>query len=412
MSILHNRFTVSAGLLSLVGLSLISTTTFADTGSNINSKSKSSEKQARVIAENADNERGKLSEARQFTSERVFVTQELNKEKTSASKTSAAKDKIIRAPERDNATGSLDFEISSAYATLIYDQDLDGYYSEFSVDFDADTNFTYADVFAELYLSLNGGPWELYHVTQVFEIQGWSYNDDYQVTTLLTEGYPPGSYDILIDLIDTYDNSLVATVSADTNYQLAELPLEDTSYENSVNYDSDVTLFNAEVQLLTDQDNDGFYRSYSLQFDADVDYGSTNIYAEIWIKDDTGVWTLETTTEVFNIDGNSTLDTYILETTLESGYATGYYDFKIDLYDASTDSFLTSSDNFDSQLAYVPLEDAASDVYVSTTTTVVTSTVSVESGGAGAAEIVTMLLLLTYLATGVYRSQRVLLTND
>lgn len=267
--------------------------------------------------------------------------------------------------------------------TLDYDQDLDGYYSEFTVNFDADTNYSYADVYAELYLSLNGGPWLRYHVTDVFEIQGWSYYDDYTVSTLLTEGYPPGSYDLLIDLIDTFDNSLVATISGDQLINMSNLPLEDLTYENSSSYSSSVKFFNAEIQLLTDQDNDGYYRSYSLQFDADVDAGSREIFAEIWMRDQTGTWQLETTTENILLQGNSTLDTYIIETILESGYATGYYDFKVDLFDATTSEFLTSSDDFDSQLSYVPLEDSEADTYVSQGTGTSVVSVSVESGGAG-----------------------------
>jgi hypothetical protein len=81
--------------------------------------------------------------------------------------------------------------------------------------------------------------------------------------------------------------------------------------------------------------------------------------------------------------------------TLESGYNTGYYDFKIDLYDTATGSFLNSSDAFDNKLAYVPLEDATRDVYTNNTTTIVSSTVSVESGGAGSMGFIITLLLVS-----------------
>jgi hypothetical protein len=354
-------------------------------------QSKSKEQQLRTLPEVSDY--GHLEQERTSSSQRILTKPEdvLDKE----AHTPVVAPKKLRDKDRANSKTSLDFGINYASVALLHDADLDGYYSEFELTFDADTNFTYADVFAELYLSLNGGPWELYHVTQVFEIEGWSDYDDYTVTTLLTEGYPPGDYDLLIDLIDTYDNSVVATLSADQSAALAYLPLEDTSYEDSINYYSSVSLFDANIQLLTDTDNDGFYRTYSLQFDADVEQGQREIFAEIWLRDDTGIWTLESTTENFWLDGLSTLDTYILEVTLESGYNTGYYDFKIDLYDTATGSFLNSSDAFDNKLAYVPLEDATRDVYTNNTTTIVSSTVSVESGGAGSMGFIITLLLVS-----------------
>ena len=360
--------------------------------------SKSTEKQLSNNEKMESIQRGKLATDRKANHVRLTIESETSKGETNAIESlTAAPEKKQRPADRELKSSSLDFSISDAWVDLLYDADFDGYYSEFRVTFDADTNFEYADVFAEMYVSFNGGPWELYHVTKVFEIQGYSYNDDYAVTTFLTSGYPPGSYDVLIDLIDTYDNSLVATLSADQDYDLVALPLEDTTYEDSVNYDSDVSIFDAEIQLLDDMDNDGFYRSYSIRFDADVDRGTTEVFAEIWSRDDSGEWFLEATTEDFYLDGNSTLDTYILETTLQSGYTTGYYDFKIDIFDSVTTQLLTSSDAFDGELSLVPLEDVPSDTVASTPPPVVTSTVVIESGGAGSMFGVIGLLLMTLL---------------
>lgn len=347
----------------------------ADTGSS----TKSAEWQHKDVSKQETLKRGAFASDRSADRKRIQIDPEIE----TLEKSSQQESKKIRPAERKQKSASHDFSFADAYVDLLYDEDYDGYYSEFRVTFDADTIFDYADVYAELYLSLNGGDWELYHVTEVFEIRGFSSYDDYSVATYLTGGYPPGNYDILIDLIDTYDNSYVATISADDLYSLSDQPLEDATYEDSVVYDSDVVIFDAEIQLLDDFDNDGYYRSYSLSFDADVNLGSTAIYAEIWSRDGTGEWYLETTTDDFIINGSSTLDTYILETTLQSGYATGYYDFKIDIFDSSTATFLTSSDAFDSQLSFVPLEDVSADTVPTTTTNVITSTVSVESGGAG-----------------------------
>jgi len=237
------------------------------------------------------------------------------------------------------------FYISSVDVSLYGDLDYDDYYSEFTVNFDVDTDYSSATVYALLYLSYEGGPWELYYETDDFNIYGWSSSDDLSVSTILTRGYPPGRYDVLIDLYDGYDNSLVATISSDDTYALADLYLEDTSYENTSDPNAVFSIFDASITLLSDNDDDGYYHSFSLQFDADVVSGEAQVYAEIWVRDASGDWQLDYTTEDFVIEGNSTLDTFILETQWESGYSPDYYDFRIELYDAFSYDLLATRES-------------------------------------------------------------------
>jgi len=69
--------------------------------------------------------------------------------------------------ERYSAPSSFDhydsFSIYNAASYLLDDIDSDGYYQSFSVTFDADfypiSYADYANVYAELYLSRDGGPW-------------------------------------------------------------------------------------------------------------------------------------------------------------------------------------------------------------------------------------------------------------
>ena len=287
-----------------------------------------------------------------------------------------------------------EFSLYAASVSLNIDQDGDGYYSDFSVRFDADTDFSYAYVFADLYLSRDGGPWELYYTTDVFEINGYSGSDVYKVRTLLTDGFPPGSYDVLIDLCDDYDGALVATLTPDDEYRLGYLPLEDLSYEDYTPSYSDYSIFDARVTLLVDQDNDGFYSSFSLQFDADVESGEAQVYAEIWIKDDSGYWQLDYSTDDFWIDGYSTLDTYITESELESGYATGYYDFRVDLYESDTGALVASTSSVNVDLSDVPLEDASRDTTSSNNNTGSGGGGSVSSGSGGGGSMGWLLLTL------------------
>lgn len=120
-----------------------------------------------------------------------------------------------------------DFWIYHADVELFYDDDLDGYFYGIDVLFDADTLYEVADVYAILYLSYGGGPWNEYAATDTFSLYGATSDDEYVVATELMSGYPTGSYDLLIELYDAFDGSFVAAMGPQDNSELSLLPLED-----------------------------------------------------------------------------------------------------------------------------------------------------------------------------------------
>ncbi|WP_299569794.1 choice-of-anchor H family protein [uncultured Shewanella sp.] len=132
--------------------------------------------------------------------------------------------------QQQSIIGYRDFDIYDAYSRIFDDFDEDGFYQTFSVTFDADVyGFTQgepANVYAELYLSRNGGPWEHYYSTEVFTIYGDATDDDYEVLTTLAQGYKTDYYDVLIDLYELGYEDIVATLSADESDGLYALPLE------------------------------------------------------------------------------------------------------------------------------------------------------------------------------------------
>ena len=167
-----------------------------------------------------------------------------------------------------NARGSFHhFDIFQAQSYLIKDQDHDGYYQEFTVTFDADVNSFEADVYAELYLSKNGGPWRHYYTTDVFTIFGDSNQDEYEVFTRLVDGYNPDEYDVLIDLYEVGYSDIVASFSADDTNNLYALPLESVYndsyhgadngnyYASSHGHGGSLSLFGLVIILVT-----GIYR--------------------------------------------------------------------------------------------------------------------------------------------------------
>jgi hypothetical protein len=127
------------------------------------------------------------------------------------------------------------FSIYSAYSELIVDIDEDGYYQSFSVTFDADVLSSMANeqavVYADLYLSQNGGPWVLYFSSDDFVITGEDSEDEFEVLTHLDSGYVADHYDVLIDLYEVGFSAVVATYSANNTNALYALPLESSDYD-------------------------------------------------------------------------------------------------------------------------------------------------------------------------------------
>jgi hypothetical protein len=138
-----------------------------------------------------------------------------------------------RRSEREKSSGgrsetpNTEFWFYAVDVELFADEDLDGYFYGIDLLFVADTIYERADVYAVLYLSREGGPWYEYAETDVFPLFGATSDDDFVVVSELLSGYPAGSYDILIELYDTWDDSFVADIGPETSPALSYLPLED-----------------------------------------------------------------------------------------------------------------------------------------------------------------------------------------
>lgn len=130
---------------------------------------------------------------------------------------------------RTQLVPNTDFWFYEADVELFRDADNDGYFAGIDLLFDADTFYSRAEVYAVVYLSYEGGPWTEYAETDDFVINGTSGSDEYVIVTDLVSGYPTGSYDILIELFDTWDGAFVADIGPESTSELAFLPLEDSN---------------------------------------------------------------------------------------------------------------------------------------------------------------------------------------
>ncbi len=187
----------------------------------------------RVILGDSDQ---KLNKALNTTRDAV-VTKKYQQVAKIASTNNTARN-IATMPNINNTSRSFsdgNFAIYEGYSQLIEDIDGDGYYQTFSVTFDADliTGYTHdvAVVYAELYLSENGGPWVHYYSTDSFVIQGESSDDEFEVYSTLEQGFSTNQYDILIDLYEEGYPNIIASYSSDDSNSLYGLPLESSDYD-------------------------------------------------------------------------------------------------------------------------------------------------------------------------------------
>jgi len=127
--------------------------------------------------------------------------------------------------------------INEAYfasVDLVLDGDFDGdgHYYVIDLEWDADTIFAAMDVYAVVWLSFEGGPWEEFITTDVYTLEGNSTLDFYRVESELQQGYPRGYYDVLLELYDPGSGLLLAEIGPVDTAALDELPLEDAGRDS------------------------------------------------------------------------------------------------------------------------------------------------------------------------------------
>jgi hypothetical protein len=124
-----------------------------------------------------------------------------------------------------------DHWVYDADAVLYDDFDADGYYRLISIRIDADTYFNLSYVYAVIYLSADGEWFEHFYTTEDFAINGATADDEYFVEVELLSGYPPGRYDVLIELYDADLGLYMDEFGPAQSAALELLPLEDAHFD-------------------------------------------------------------------------------------------------------------------------------------------------------------------------------------
>jgi len=111
---------------------------------------------------------------------------------------------------------------------------------------DVDTVFDTAYIYAKLYLSYEGGPWNFLAASDNHHIHFDSELDSFIIETELADGYPPGYYDVRIEIYDADFDEWLLSYGPYDDASLSALPLEDSYYDDN----DTVVIYPVETEII------------------------------------------------------------------------------------------------------------------------------------------------------------------
>ncbi len=165
---------------------------------------------------------------------------------------------------------------------------------------------------------------------------------------------------------------------------------------------NDISIYDASTLLLSDFNNDGFYHRFSVTIDADTIYNTAYIYVRLYLSFEGGSWNHYATSDNYHIYSDSETDAFVIETELADGFPPGYYDVRIELYNADDNHWLLSYGSYDdASLNALPLEDSYYDEQHENILIPVETVIVVDGHGHGGS--MSWLLLLLAAAIAAFR---------
>lgn len=125
--------------------------------------------------------------------------------------------------------------------SLSRDDNYNGYFHQLYVEFDADTEQAYRQVFAELSLTPDFGSEYVYYTSSVFELFRQSSEDWLGIDTVLQHRYPANFYLLTIRIYDANTGYLLAEASGYDLPELDGLTLEDYQRDQLVSSSVEVS---------------------------------------------------------------------------------------------------------------------------------------------------------------------------
>lgn len=268
-------------------------------------------------------------------------------------------------PTKSNKTKT-QVTVNNVWLTNEVDNDGDGYNSYLRLNFDLDVNREDStEVFvilgARVSDPLDTATYYLYFESVDFKISGTGSGDGKYISI----GSPNleismGAYDFLLEVyFSSNPNTRIAHASKTDDPDMGNIWIE----EASTDVLQELEIYDAYWTNGVDNDGDGYYSQQDLIVDVDVNFGSANIYLEIFVRPTgTTAYNLAATTNIFSITGNSSGDA--ISTTIYNG-SHDTYDFKIIAYFSGSSILEDEYDRFDdSDLGDVPFETVNEDPIV------------------------------------------------
>lgn len=270
-----------------------------------------------------------------------------------AAVTSKTRGQIVNNPNKTvNATVARALSSQSSYLTtpisvydvwfnMAVDTDGDGYYHQFEINFDVDTTRQSHSIY--VIGELNGLTRQTLFQTEPYTLNGNSGSDTYQLTALLTDGYPASQYELILTIYDAETQAPLLQYDGQDNSQLQQLFLEDSGQESA--QAAQLSLYEMSFELSDDRDQDGYYTTLRLAFDADAPGSQRWIYARISLIDGYGQWIEIHTTQPFAVTDYSSADRYATTIAMDYGINPEPYQLAVELYSAENHALLLSSNS-------------------------------------------------------------------
>lgn len=123
-------------------------------------------------------------------------------------------------------------------------------------------------------------------------------------------------------------------------------------------------IFDISINLTTDNDIDGHYSAFNVTLDVDTSFSARSVYAVLYLRQNNGPLLEYAVTGNFTVSGNASADAVFVETSLDSGYPSGYYDHYVEVYDATTGALLIAYGPDDNHHNHsIPFESSDNDYY-------------------------------------------------
>ncbi len=166
--------------------------------------------------------------------------------------------------------------------------------------------------------------------------------------------------------------------TTDNRYPATPQPDSNGNRRTALNHNHGLWVYDVLINLTADNDNDGHYSTFSVSLDVETNFSPRLVYAVLYLSQNNNPWSEYAVTGNFTVTGSGSADTVQIETNLESGYPSGYYDHYIEVYDAYDHSLLLNyGPNHSHHVRGLPFESYYDDSHYSPVT------VSLSFSGAG-----------------------------